>query len=60
MTTKKEVATWKFDGKEVRIKTDKNGKEWFCGRNVCLILGFSNINVSLSTKVKEAYKPIFE
>ena len=40
----------------MRIKTDKNGKEWFCGRDVCMILGFSNIKFSLSTKVNEAYK----
>ena len=31
-----------------------NNEEWFCGRDVILV--FSNINVSLSTKVKEAYK----
>ena len=40
----------------MRIKTDKNDKEWFCGRDVCLILGFQNISVSLSKKVKEGYK----
>ena len=54
VTTKTEVATWKFDGKEVRIKTDKNGKEWFCGRDVCLILGFKNIK--RTQQVKKAYK----
>ena len=46
------VATWKFDGKEVRIKTEKN--EWFCGRDV--ILGFKNINCTLLEQVKKAYK----
>ena len=43
------VATWKFDGKEVRIKTEKN--EWFCGRDV--ILGFKNINCTLLEQVKK-------
>ena len=29
---------------------------WFCGRDVCLILGFQNIGDALTKKVKKAYK----
>ena len=41
---------------KVKIPTHEatDNEEWFCGRDV--ILGFSNINVSLSTKIKEVYK----
>jgi len=35
---------------------DFDEKEWFCGRDVCLILGFSKINGTPFTKVKQAYK----
>ena len=41
---------------KVKIPTHEatDNEEWFCGRDV--ILGFSSINVSLSTKVEKAYK----
>ena len=43
---------------KVKIPTHEatDNEEWFCGRDVYMILGFSNIKVSLSTKVNEAYK----
>ena len=43
---------------KVKIPTPEatDNEEWFYGRDV--ILGFSNINVSLSTKVKKAYKSL--
>jgi len=35
---------WTFQGKQVKIKVDANEKEWFCGRDVCKILGYENQN----------------
>ena len=46
----------KFDGKEVDIKLDAGGKEWFCGKDVCEVLGFKNANDVLLKQVKQAYK----
>ena len=54
--TKEPLQVWKYKAKEVKIKTDKSGKEWFCGRDVCLIIGFKNINRTLLEQVKKAYK----
>ena len=31
-------------------------EEWFCGRDVCLILGIQNMGDALTKKVKKAYK----
>ena len=47
---------WKFEGKKVKIRVDSDGKEWFCGRDVCLILDFKNIKYALLEQVKHAYK----
>ena len=33
-----------------------DNEEWFCGRDVCLILRFQNIGDALTKKVKKAYK----
>ena len=46
----------KFDGKEVNIKLDADRKEWFCGKDVCKILGFKNVSQTLLDRVKQAYK----
>ena len=40
----------------MRIKTDKSDKEWFCGKDVCRILGFQDIKTTLIRRVKQAYK----
>ena len=47
---------WKFQDRDVKIRVDGNGKEWFCGRDVCKILGFKDIKVTLLRQVKQAYK----
>ena len=60
----KEVATednhhgaiWVFEGRRVDIIVDKNGKEWFRGKDVCRILGFKNINDAVLKGVRESYK----
>ena len=41
---------------KVKIPTHEStdNEEWFCGRDVCLVLGFSNNK--LVKKVKEVYK----
>ena len=43
---------------KVKIPTHEatDNEEWFCGRDVCLVLGFSNIKDTLLKNVKEAYK----
>ena len=45
-----------FEGKVVNIKTDSIGKEWFCSKDACKILGFKNINQTLLNRVRKAYK----
>ena len=41
---------------EINIIVDKNGKEWFKGRDVCNNLGFQDVKDAMLTKVKQAYK----
>ena len=41
---------------KVDIKLDPNRKEWFCGKDVCEILGFRDSKDALLTKVRHAYK----
>ena len=53
---KKHSALWTFEGKEVKIKIDVDGKEWFCGRDVCKILGYENPKQALKERVKKDYK----
>ena len=36
--------------------SEEDNEEWFCGRDVCLILGFQNIGDALTKMVKKAYK----
>ena len=48
--------TWSFEGKPIKIVSDKNGKQWFFGRDVCVMLGFRNIKQTLFKQVKHAYK----
>ena len=45
-------ATWEFQGRGA----DKNGKEWFRGKDVCMILGFWDAKDALTKKVKIVYK----
>ena len=35
---------------------DADRKEWFCGKDLCEILGFRDTKDALLTKVKKAYK----
>ena len=54
---KKEVVTQgNFQDKEVKIKVDKDGKERFCGWEVCKILEFRGIKLTPLRQVKQAYK----
>ena len=41
---------------KVDIKLDPNRKEWFCGKDVCEVLGFRDSKDALLTKVRHAYK----
>ena len=47
---------WKFDRKEVDIKIDLNQKEWFCGKDLCEVLGFEDQKTTLARQVKQVFK----
>ena len=49
-------ATWEFQGNRV----DQHGKEWFCGRDVCMILGFQDPKKTFQRRVKNAYRSSLE
>ena len=40
----------------MNIKTGSTQKEWFCGRDVCEILGLENIKDVLLKQVKQLYR----
>lgn len=42
-----ELDIFNFNEKEVRIHRDKNGKPWFIAKDVCDVLGLSNITEAL-------------
>ena len=42
-----ELDIFNFNEKEVRIHRDKNGKPWFVAKDVCDVLGLSNITEAL-------------
>ena len=50
------TAVWEFQDKDVRMKIDDSGKEWFQGVDVCGILGYRNHNDTLENKVRKVYK----
>ena len=45
-------ATWELQGRGV----DQHGKEWFRGKDMCMILGFQDAKDALAKKVKLAYR----
>ena len=49
-------ATWEFQGRGV----DQHRKAWFCGRDVCKILGYQDNVRTLQRGVKNAYKSDLE
>ena len=38
---------WKFGGKKLQIRAGADKKEWFCGKDVCKILGYVNVKKAL-------------
>ncbi|MDG6894560.1 BRO family protein [Volucribacter amazonae] len=45
--------TFSFHSNSVRVITDPTGEFWFCGNDVCLILGYANSRKALQDHCKE-------
>lgn len=43
-----DVQLYSFDGNQVRTLTDEQGEPWFVAKDVCDILGLTNVSVALS------------
>ena len=54
MTTQNQLSTFNFHNSPVRTITDPKGEIWFCGTDVCKILGYQNSRKALQDHCKEA------
>ncbi|TNG94029.1 hypothetical protein FHQ28_05435 [Pasteurellaceae bacterium USgator11] len=54
MTTQVQFSTFNFKNLPVRVIADPNSELWFCGTDVCDILGYVNAPDALSKHCKEA------
>ena len=54
MTTQNQLSTFNFHNSPVRTITDPKGEIWFCGTDVCNILGYQNSRKALQDHCKEA------
>ena len=54
MTTQNQLSTFNFHNSPVRTITDPKGGIWFCGTDVCNILGYQNSRKALQDHCKEA------
>ena len=54
MTTQVQFSTFNFHNFPVRTITDPKGEIWFCGTDVCNILGYQNSRKALQDHCKEA------
>ena len=54
MTTQVQFSTFNFHNSPVRTITDPKGEIWFCGTDVCNILGYQNSRKALQDHCKEA------
>ena len=54
MTTQNQHSTFNFHNSPVRTITDPKGEIWFCGTDVCNILGYQNSRKALQDHCKEA------
>lgn len=50
----KNISIFNYQDKEVRTITDENGNPWFVGKDVALILGYSNTREAIRTHCKKA------
>lgn len=42
-----EIQRFEFEGAALRTLTDENGEPWFVAKDVCDILGHSNVSMAL-------------
>ncbi|HII3799644.1 TPA: BRO-N domain-containing protein [Pasteurella multocida] len=54
MSNQIQFSTFNFRSSSVRVITDPNQEFWFCGSDVCDILGYSNAPKALKDHCKEA------
>ena len=54
MTTQNQLSTFNFHNSPIRTSTDQKGEIWFCGTDVCNILGYQNSRNALQDHCKEA------
>ena len=54
MTTQNQLSTFNFHNSPIRTITDPKGEIWFCGTDVCNILGYQNSRKALQDHCKEA------
>lgn len=54
MTTQNQLSTFNFHNSPVRTITDPKGEIWFCGTDVCNILGYQHSRKALQDHCKEA------
>ncbi|WP_236650853.1 P22AR C-terminal domain-containing protein [Mannheimia pernigra] len=54
MTTPVQFNAFNFNSSAVRVITDPNQEHWFCGTDVCSILGYTNSRKALQDHCKEA------
>ncbi len=53
MTTQIQFNAFNFKSSQVRVITDPNQEFWFCGSNVCYILGYKNAPDALAKHCKQ-------
>lgn len=41
------IQAFQFQSKQLRVEVDEHGNPWFCGKDVCDILGYTNHNKTL-------------
>ncbi len=53
MTTQIQFQSFNFNSNTVRVITDPTGEFWFCGKDVCTILGYVNESLTIQKHCKE-------
>lgn len=54
MTNQVQFNAFNFNSSQVRVITDLNQEHWFCGADVCSILGYINAPDAMKKHCKEA------
>lgn len=53
MSNQIQFNTFNFHSNDVRVITDPTGEFWFCGRDICTILGYVNESLTLQKHCKQ-------